>query len=106
MFLKLSDLLPKEASRRGMGNVITATQVCHEFRQLMPKWFTPEAEEYLDAQYFKEGVLTVRVTSGIWSKAVLMRKTNIIRDMNAKMGGDIIRKIRTQLAAEAHQQHD
>lgn len=88
----------RAANRYGVGQQITAIEVCQNFRNLMPELFThKEAGQYISPAHYKNHVLTLNVANTAWAQEVLMRKPKIIEEMNKKAGKQIIRSLKTQL---------
>lgn len=97
MFTPFQNLLPREFNRRGVADVVTAAHICKNFRELMPKIFPKEAAQYIDAKYYRNKILTLYVADGAWAKAVLDRKSDIIKAMNEKMGRQIIADLKAKV---------
>ena len=104
MFTPLQNLLPKEFNRRGITEAATGAVVCKNFRELMADLFPKEAAEFINAKYFKNKTLTLHVADGSWAKAVLDRKSDIIKAMNAKMGSQIISDLKAKVGVPDDQE--
>lgn len=53
--------------------------------------------QYVDAGYFREGVLVVKVENGSWAQEVIVRKEKIIREVNGKIGEEVVKNLRAEL---------
>jgi predicted nucleic acid-binding Zn ribbon protein len=99
MFEPFQKFMTKAANRYGVGKEIQAIEVCHNFSQFVPVLFhdkeTPE--KYIKPAYFKKDILVIEVESPAWAQEIIMRKPQIIDEMNKKAGRQIIKSLRTQL---------
>ncbi|MFA5947722.1 MAG: DUF721 domain-containing protein [Candidatus Gracilibacteria bacterium] len=87
MFHTLRELLPRAISKFGVGTEVKAAQICYDFKQLVPKIFTHEdASTCILPMYYKNKTLTVSADSSSWAQEISMRKSEIIRELNAKAG--------------------
>ena len=99
MFESFTNYLGKAANRYGVSKEINAIVVCQKFQALVPEIFKEKegAKEYISAAYYKDSVLVVNVENSAWAQEVIMRKPKIIKEMNNKMGREIIKNLRTKL---------
>ena len=99
MFEPFTNYLTKAANRYGIAKEIKAINVCQHFKQLVPELFKGKEspEQYIKAAYFKNNVLVVNVENSAWAQEVVMRKTEIIKEMNSKIGNEIVKNLRTKL---------
>ncbi len=99
MFESFQKFLPNAAGRYGIKKEIEAAEVCHIFKKLVPEIFSskPEPEKYIEPGYYKNNVLVISTRSPAWSQEVIMRKEQIIDEINTKAGKKIIGNIRAEL---------
>ncbi len=99
MFEPFTNYFTRAANRYGIAKEINAIKVCQDFKKLIPKIFKSKesAEEHISAAYFKNNVLVVNVDNSAWAQEVIMRKTEIIKEMNNEIGKEIIKNLRTKL---------
>ncbi|MFA6305442.1 MAG: DUF721 domain-containing protein [Candidatus Gracilibacteria bacterium] len=99
MFENFQKFIPKAAIRFGVKKEIEAAEICHIFKKLVPEIFStkPEPEKYIEPAYYKNSVLVINTQSPAWSQEVIMRKEQIIDEINTKAGKKIIANIRAEL---------
>lgn len=100
MFEPFQKLIPRAASRYGVAKEVKAAQICHQFRTLIPKIFPQEkftTTENIQPAYFKDSTLVINVSSSAWAQEVIIRKPEIIDELNKKSAKIIIKNLRTQL---------
>jgi predicted nucleic acid-binding Zn ribbon protein len=99
MFEPFTNYLGKAANRYGIAKEINAIKICQNFKQLVPEIFKEKEtpERYIQAAYFKNSVLVVNVENSAWAQEVVMRKSEIIKEMNSKIGKEVIKNLRTKL---------
>ena len=99
MFEPFQNFLKRAANHYGVNREINAAQVCHDFSKLVPLIFEtlPDPAQYIKPAYFKGDILVINVTSPAFAQEVIMRKPQIIHEMNKKAGKEIIKNLRTQL---------
>lgn len=98
-FQRFQDLLPRAAARYGISKEYQAIKVCQTFRGILPDIFKgkKEAQNCIRPGSYKENKLTIDVDSPGWAQEVIMRKEKIIAEMNAKMGRQVIKDLKTRL---------
>ena len=91
--------MPKAAKSFGVATEVQASKVCQDFRVVMSKVFADKegAEQYIEVGHFKKNVLVIDVENPGWAQEVIMRKTRIIEEMNAKAGKEMVKNLRTRL---------
>ena len=99
MFESFTNYLGKAANRYGIAKEINAIKICQDFKQLVPEIFKEKEapEQYIQAAYFKNNVLVVNVENSGWAQEVIMRKSEIIKEMNSKIGREVVKNLRTKL---------
>ncbi len=100
-FTPFQKFLPKAAAHYGVKKEIEAAQICQHFRALTPELFKklPDAKNYVSPAHYQNRTLTLRVPNSAWAQEVIMRKPQIIEEMNKSFGKEVIRSLRTQLSA-------
>lgn len=100
MFEPFQKFVKKAAGHYGVAVEVEAAEVCSAFRGLRYLWFDePEAvEEFVDAAFFKSGVLVIKVGSPAFAQEIMIRKERIISDVNQKLGRNLIKELRTTFA--------
>ncbi len=99
MFEPFQKFMIGAASNYGVKTEVQAADICQKFRGLIPIIFPGRegVEEYIEAGHFKKGVFMVKVENMGWAQEVVIRKAKIIKEMNAKIGSEIIKNLRTEL---------
>ena len=99
MFESFTNYLGRAANRYGVSKEINAIVVCQKFQDLVPEIFKEKeaANQYISAAYYKNNVLVINVENSAWAQEVIMRKPKIIKEMNEKIGGELIKNLRTKL---------
>lgn len=100
MFEPFQNFLKKAVNHYGVAREINAAQVCHDFSKLIPVIFEsfPDPAQYIKPAHYKDNTLTIHVASPAFAQEVIMRKPQIIHEMNKKAGKEIIKNLRTQLS--------
>lgn len=80
-----------------MGQTLTAVDVCYKAKESLRKLLPEETHQYIAPKHYKNNTLTIAVSDPIYAQEVMMRKENIIRDINEKFGKNVIQNLRTQL---------
>ncbi len=99
MFEPFQNFVKKAAKRYGVDKEVTAAKVCHDFVELIPQIFyqIDSPEKFITAGYFRNGQFVVKVNSPAWGQEVIMRKPQIIEELNKKAGKKIIKSLRTEI---------
>jgi predicted nucleic acid-binding Zn ribbon protein len=102
-FEPFQKFLKRAANHYGINKEMEAAKVCHNFRELVPDIFAAKhfvsPEENITPASFKGDTLTVNVASAAWAQEIMTRKHSIIRQMNTKLGKEIVSELRTKLSA-------
>jgi hypothetical protein len=97
-FDPIQNFFPAAAQNLGFSKTFTSIQICHGFQKILPKMVsTPESILNISAKSYSEKTLTVAVSSPLWAQEVTMRKEEIIRQMNADFGDEVIKKLKIEL---------
>lgn len=98
-FHPFQKFIPRAANVYGISREMQAAHICHQFEKLIPEYFdlakNPSAS--VRAAHYKNQELTIAVSTPAWAQEVTMRKHKIIEDLNAKMGREVIKNLKTQL---------
>lgn len=97
-FQPFQNFIPRAANRYGISKEMEAAKICGDFRKLMPELFKgrPHAADYIQPAFYKNKILTLNVLSPAWAQEVVMRRQQIIEEMNKKAGHQVIHTLRTQ----------
>lgn len=100
MFEPFQKFFARTANHYGIATEIEAAQICHSFRELIPKLFKDEKSsvENITSASFKKKTLYVNVKNSAWAQEVIMRKEKIIEEMNAKAGKKVIENLLTHIS--------
>ena len=98
-FEPFQKFVSRSANIRGMDKVMNAANICHQFRKLVPEIFKDKEDPnaHIDAASFKNETLVVNVKNQGWGQEVVMRKEKIIRELNDRLGKEVIKRLRTQV---------
>ncbi len=100
MFEPFQNFMKRAAGRYGVSVEVEAAEVCSAFRGLLYLWFDePEkVREFVDAAFFKSGVLVIKVGSPAFAQEIMVRKERIIIDVNQKLARGLVKELRTIFA--------
>jgi len=99
MFEPLQKFIDRAATRYGISKEMKAAKVCQSFRALTPELFKGRevTEEDINPAHYQSDTLTINVSSPGWAQEVIIRKEKIIKEVNAKVGEEMVKYLRTQL---------
>ncbi|MBD3330344.1 DUF721 domain-containing protein [Candidatus Peregrinibacteria bacterium] len=100
MFQPFQKYLEEAAKSYGIKTEMKAAEICEQCRKLIPKIFSDieTPEKYLRPAYFRNGDLTIKVESQAFAQEVVMRKKQLIDELNTRAGMKVIRNLKTILA--------
>ncbi len=100
-FTPFQKYFQKAAANYGMNKQIEAAEICHKFRKILPAIFEnfDAIEEKITAGFYDKSNLTINVESPAWAQEVIMRKEQIIAEMNSQFGKEVIRNLKTQIVS-------
>lgn len=97
-FDPIQNFFPLVANNLGFKKTLTAIQICQKFQKLLPKMVqTQSADSNISAKSYSNKTLSVAVSSPLWAQEITMRKDEIIRQMNAEFGEEVIKKLKINL---------
>lgn len=97
MFEPFQKFVMRAAGQYGVRNEVTAARICQSFREIMGDIFEcEEVNDFIEAGHFKSGVFVVNVENMAWAQEVITRKEKIIREMNNRLGDEVVKNIRAQ----------
>jgi len=91
---KVSSLLPKAIKKAGIAGQVKDTQVIKCFNDSRDRLLRPEVARKVRAMYIKNGVLNIASLSDSAVAELQQREDEIIREINKKIGDEIVKKIR------------
>lgn len=99
-FEPFQKFLTRAANTYGMRRQMEAAYVCQTCRTVLLEVFdNPEVVgQYIDAGYFREGVLVIKVENGSWAQEVIVRKDKIMKEVNARLGEEVVKNLRAELS--------
>ncbi len=99
MFEPFQKFVTRAAKSYGVATEVESSKVCQDCRGVMAKIFADKegAEQHIEPGHFKKNVLVIDVENPGWAQEVIMRKPQIIKEMNAKAGKEIIKNLRTRI---------
>lgn len=97
MFTPIQKILPKAAAALGVKREIEAAVVCEKYRRLAPKLLHPEILSHTTPKFYKGRTLTIAVENPAWAERVILRKEDLIKEMNGALGKKYIEKLKTQV---------
>lgn len=99
MFEPFQKFVRKAAGHYGVSVEVEAAEVCSAFRGLLYLWFdeAEEVKEFVDAAFFKAGVLVIKVESPAFAQEIIVRRERIITDVNQKLGRNLVKELRIKL---------
>lgn len=99
-FEPFQKFIAKASSNYGITTEAHAAHVCHSFRQLIPTLFPDNnhAPKNISPAHYKNLTLTVNITSPAWAQELIIRKDQIISEINSKFSKEVVKHLRTQLS--------
>lgn len=92
----------RAAGHYGISREFEAAQICQQFRKLTLEIFPhAEAKDYIQPAHFKKNELTIYVENAAWGQEVIIRKPKIIAEMNARLGKQTIKDLKTRIKRQA-----
>lgn len=97
MFQPLQHLMPRAANKMGIGREFLAVQICHAANQILKDIFPQTGPYKIRSQSFQKGQLIISAPTSAYNQEIMMRKEDLIKSINAKMGRRVVRGLRTLL---------
>ena len=89
--------MPRAARKMGIGIEFQAIQVCSEANKILQEIYPPVGPFKIISQSFKKGELLILAPSSASSQDISMRKDELIKLINQKLGRKMVRELRTKL---------
>ena len=105
-FTPFQNLINKAAVKHGIIGEFKAVQACQAFNGIIPSLFPKQAaaREQIRARFYKQSILTISVPSSAWANEVMMRKHQILKEVNDRLpetkGTPKIKDLRTQVQSQ------
>ena len=99
MFKPIGNLLPEALSRLKVRKPVEATVVCRAGDEVLSKLWDHAVP--MRAISFRSGVVTVAVTGSAWAHEVSQNGERAREAMNAKLGRDVVKSVKTRVAPTA-----
>ncbi len=98
-FEPFQKFLVRAANQYGMKRQVEAAHICQTSRAVLAHIFadTETFEQYVEVGYFREGVLVLKVANGAWAQEVVVKKEKIIREVNGRIGEEVVKNLRAEL---------
>jgi predicted nucleic acid-binding Zn ribbon protein len=98
-FEPFQKFLVRAANQYGMKRQVEAAHICQTSRAVLAHVFadTETFEQYVEVGYFREGVLVLKVANGAWAQEVVVKKEKIIREVNERIGQEVVKNLRAEL---------
>ncbi len=98
-FEPFQKFLVRAANQYGMKRQVEAAHICQTSRAVLAHVFadTETFEQYVEVGYFREGVLVLKVANGAWAQEVVVKKEKIIREVNGRIGEEVVKNLRAEL---------
>lgn len=93
-FVKVADLLSHVAERSGDPIALEAARVVEVVQKEIGKILGEKAVGNVRAKSFKDGVLTLSVSSSVWGHEVRMRERKLVFCLHEVLGKGVIKKVR------------
>ncbi len=93
-FTKVSDLLSNVAERSGDPIALEAARVVEVVQKNIGTILGEKAVGNVRAKSFKDGVLTLAVSSSVWGHEVHMKERKLVFCLHEILGKGVIKKIR------------
>ncbi len=94
MLSPLKNFLNIAANKAGIVKQLEAVKACSLWGKIIENIFNEDAAKKSKAIRFRNGTLTVAVLSSTLSQEFNFKQEEIRSEMNKKMGGEKVRKIR------------
>ncbi|MEK7673105.1 MAG: DUF721 domain-containing protein [Patescibacteria group bacterium] len=103
MFEPFQKLLPLAAQKKNISREWLAIKVCQDFRTILLEIFTTQKEiaQYVQPAFYKDSILHINVENSAWAQEIIMKKEQILKELNKKIGKNLVKSLRTQLTRPA-----
>ncbi len=93
MATKLGDLLNYSVNKAGIGQQVSAAQICTAFDRLIIDAY-PKIKDQAQAKFVKNGTLTVAVLSPIIGQEIKLHERDILENLQKKFGKKAVSRLR------------
>lgn len=86
-FVPLQSLIPRAAASKGIAKEFKAISVCSAFESILPEVFAghPTIKNEVRVRFYKDGILTIGVSSSIVASELTIKKQKILSLLNEKL---------------------
>lgn len=99
MFKTIQSLMPKAATKMGIGKEFQAIQICVAADKILHEIYPQNGPYKIRSKSFQKGLLTVSAPTSASSQDITMRKDHLIEMINHKMGRKVVKELRTMLSS-------
>ncbi|MFC1749388.1 DUF721 domain-containing protein [Pseudomonadota bacterium] len=96
MWSPIQDLIPKAARKYKIAKTMEAIEVCREYKKIAPQILTEKAEKNTFPKSYKNGILTIGVSSSAWAQKLHMHRSDLKKSLEERLGEGAIKKIKIQ----------
>lgn len=97
MFFPLKNILSHHIKRSGIGRQVLAAQAVEIFNQIIAEMFGENILKKARAISLRNKVLTVSCLSSVLVQEIYLKRNKIIRELNKRLGQEIIEKIKFRM---------
>ncbi|MBI2453497.1 DUF721 domain-containing protein [Candidatus Peregrinibacteria bacterium] len=97
MFTPLKDLLPRVINKSALRGALVGSMVCEAYRQVRGQILPENIALKTEPKHFRNGVLTLKVTSSSASHLIFFHKKELIFSLNNRLNKAHVSDIRTIL---------
>lgn len=93
MAIKLGDLLKYSVNKAGIGEQVSAAQICTAFDRLMAEQYS-QIKGQAQAKYVKNGTMTIAVLSPAVGQEIKLNEWKILEILQKKFGKKAVQRLR------------
>ena len=93
MFKQLKELLPKAVNKQGLASQFNAIEILNVYKAACENYFDKEALLYLRPRSYKNNTLYIETENSAWSQQLHMKRSQIIKFINDKLGKEAVNNI-------------
>jgi len=97
MFRPISFDIKKTINKYGLLKQTEGAQICSVYKEILVKIKNRGAAKNAKPLFFKNKVLTIKVTNSSWAQELMFEQKNIIDLINKKLGKKLVERIQFRI---------
>lgn len=94
MMKSLGEILKRQMKQTPAWKHVEASIVVEKTNELIKELFGAESTRFAQAVFFKDRTISIACLSSVMAQEIKLNEKNIIKDLNHKLGGQTVEKIR------------